>query len=69
MNFFNCLANDWADITDMSSSGSEFHKHVTDSVKHPSMHSMAYEHHTGANKVTIAAMQKLQTVKYNITVS
>ena len=26
MNFFNCLTNDWADITDLSSAGSEFHK-------------------------------------------
>jgi len=28
MNFFNCLANDWADITDSSSAGSEFHKQL-----------------------------------------
>ena len=28
MNFFKCLANDWADITDLSSSGSEFHKQL-----------------------------------------
>jgi len=26
MNFFKCLANDWTDITDLSSSGSELHK-------------------------------------------
>jgi len=28
MNFFECLANDWADITDLSSSGSDFHKQL-----------------------------------------
>jgi len=28
MSFFKCLANDWADITDLSSSGSEFHKQL-----------------------------------------
>ena len=30
MNFFKCSANDWADITDLSSSGSEFHKQLPD---------------------------------------
>jgi len=28
MNVFKCLANDWADIIDLSSSGSEFHKQL-----------------------------------------
>ena len=28
MNFFKCLANDWTGITDLSSSGSEFHKQL-----------------------------------------